>query len=239
MPKGSLKLLGYYQGTQSQEINFSVRGAGGCSVATSNGPVTFACDQTGDVTGKMTGGDGVVKLVYQPWEILQYYAALGVGSRRLNLPNGQMTGDNPGLSFSFGGRATIYPDTIVTPGIAVDAGVTRADYRYNRFEQGLAGADTRVNQRLGLWMYQVAVESSHLFPIDKDWKLEPYGGVKWLRIQSDLHDLQTGGHAGGQKDVVTPFVGLRVPVGEHEAFFAEGSQFVNGTQESGGLEIKF
>ena len=62
--------------------------------------------------------------------------------------------------------------------------------------------------------------------------------MKWTRVQADLKDLGDGSHAGGQTDMVTPFLGFAVPVEEHEAFFAEAS-FVGGYHYGGGLELRF
>ena len=242
LPAGSLKLLGYYQGIQDQSLNFSLQGAGACT-AQSPTNVGFACSQAGEVEVEGSGGSGVVKLVYQPWDGLQYYASLGVGDYSLSVPSttitNKLTGDNPGLALTVGARAVIYPDTIVTPAVALDASVTKSRYSYNRrFPGGAPGLDNRINQRLDFWQYQFAVESSHLFTFEERYKVEPYGGVKWVRTQTDLHDLQDGSHAGGQKDTVTPFLGVRVPVFEHEGLFAEAS-FIGGYQYAAGMEIRF
>lgn len=238
LPKGSLKLLGYYQGTQSQETTFSVRGSANCVAPNGGAGLTFPCNQTGDVTAKGSGDMGVAKLVWQPGEIVQYYAAVGVGSYDLNLPSGQMKG-SAGIAGTLGLRGTILPDTIVTPGIALDFNATRSVFSYNRFEQGIPGQSTAVDNKLSLWTYQWAVEAGHQFVVDKDWKVEPYGGVKWIYIRSDLNTLASGSHAGGTQNTVTPFVGVRVPYGDHEALVVEGSQFVDGFQEAGGVEFKF
>ena len=74
--------------------------------------------------------------------------------------------------------------------------------------------------------------------LPQGFKIEPYFGLKWTRIQSDLKDFQTGSHAGGQEDAASPFVGVRLPVYDHESLFAE-ADFVNGYQYAGGLEIRF
>ena len=116
-----------------------------------------------------------------------------------------------------------------------------------------------IDQRLDLMQYQVAVEASHVFTLqDADakadekeaemaglaaltgqgFKLEPYGGVKWVRIQSDLKDLSDGSHTGGQQDTVTPFLGLRIPFSKNEGLFAE-AQFVGGYAYAGGMELRF
>jgi hypothetical protein len=229
-----LKLLGYYQGTQSQETTFSVRGTGVCTSA--NG-VAFGCNQTGDVTAKGSGDMGVAKLVWQPGEIVQYYAAVGVGSYDLHIPAGTLKG-SAGIAGTLGVRGTIYPDTVVTPGIALDFSATRSVFSYDRFEQGTP-TNTAVDNKLSLWTYQWAVEAGHQFEVNQQWKVEPYGGVKWIYIRSDLHELSSGNHSGGTQNTVTPFVGVRVPYGDKEALVLEGSQFVDGFQEAAGVEFKF
>lgn len=256
LPKGSLKLLAYYQGTMDQDLNFNVQNAGNCTTA--NG-VKFACGQSGDVNASGTGGMGVVKVLFQPWELVQYYALGGVGDYALRAPvNGignTFDGDNPGFMLGGGMRVVVLPDTQVTPGIAVDAGASQSAYKFNRLApgSGLAGASGQINQRLGLTQWQVALQIGHLFTItepqtavDKEkeillpegLKVEPYGGVKWTRIQADLNDLQSGSHAGGQQDAISPFVGVRLPLYGHEGLFAEAA-FAHGTQVAGGLEIRF
>lgn len=239
LPAGSLKLLTYYQGVQGQTVRFDVSG-GACT--TKNG-VGFACDQAGQLDAEGSGGMGVVKLIYQPWDYLQYYGSIGVGDYTLSVPSSTvttaLTGDSLGLAGTIGVRATIYPDTIVTPALALDASLTGSRYDFNRRDpSGAPGLSDQINETLTLWQYQLAVETSHLFSVE-NLKVEPYGGMKWIRTRSDLHDRQDGTHAGGQLDTVTPFLGLKVPATDHEAFFAEASQFLDGYQYAGGLEVRF
>lgn len=257
LPKGSLKILGYYQGVQDQALNFNVSAPAVCTAQLLPN-VSFPCGQGGDIEVKGRGGAGMVKVLYQPWESLQYYAAFGMGDYSIAVPSttlvNTLTGDNPGTAMTVGAKAVIYPDTIVTPAIAVDASISRSSYRFNRKSPG-GGASGNINQRLNFMQYQVAVEASHVFTlVDADdkadakaglvalkssgFKLEPYGGVKWSRIQTDLKDLIDGSHAGGQQDSVSPFLGLRIPLYEHEGLFAEAS-FVDGYQYAAGLEIRF
>lgn len=260
LPPGSLKVLAFYQGIQEQAVNFNVGSPGVCTAKAGAPAPTFGCNQSGNVSGKGHGGAGLVKVVYQPWEILQYYAAFGAGDYGLDVPSTTMTnsltGDNPGAIMTFGAKAVLYPDTMVTPAIAVDLSLSRSRYAFNRmFPGGTPGVSGNVNKRLDLMQYQVAVEASHVFTVrDADekaaekeglvalrsqgFKLEPYGGAKWLRIQSDLKDLDDGSHVGGQQDTVTPFLGLRIPFAKNEGFFAE-AQFVDGYVYAAGLDIRF
>ena len=240
---GSLKLLAYYQGVADQSVNFSINDAGACSAAPPNGAVSFACGQSGDVEAKGAGGAGLVKVVWQPWERFQYYAHFGAGDYSLRVPSttisNVLTGDNHGLIYGAGMKASIVPDTIVTPAVAMDISLTQSRYNFNRrFPGGTPGVSGSIDQRLILMTYQFAVEASHLFTLDEYWKLEPYGGIKWTRVEADLKDMVDGAHAGGKQDTASPFLGLRVPVGDHEAFFAEAS-FVDGYHYGGGLELRF
>ena len=238
---GSLKFLAYYEGVQNQTVNFTVNDSGTCT--TPNG-VSFSCGQSGVVAAKGDGGAGMMKLVWQPWERFQYYATYGVGGYSMSVPSATvknvLTGDSVGQIFGAGLKASVVPDTIVTPAISIEAGVTESIYKFNRRFPGAVpgGADNDIDQRLTLMTGQISVETSHLFTVDESWKLEPYGGVKWMRVQADLKDLGDGSRAGGQTDTVTPFLGLRVPVDGHQAFFAEAS-FLGGYHYGGGLELRF
>jgi hypothetical protein len=258
LTKGSLKLLAYYQGTQDQVLNFNVVGGGSCA---SGNNISFACSQSGDVEAKGSGGQGLLKVVYQPWESLQYYAVWGAGDYTLRVPSttlvNTLKGDTAGMTYGAGVKAVLMADTQFSPAIAADLSLMYSRYKFNRRtpSAGVVSAPIMINQALGLTQYQVAIEASHIFTLidaqDKNEakdagltlvqtgvKLEPYGGVKWTRIQADLHDLQDGSHSGGMQDTISPFVGLRVPAFAHETFFAEAS-FVNGTQYAGGLEVRF
>ena len=235
-----MKFLAYYQGVQDQTLRFTVNDSGSCSTP---GGVTFSCGQSGDIDAKGSGGAAALKVVGQPWERFQYYGMFSVGEYSVRVPSATitnlLTGDTRGLTYGVGLKASVVPDTIVTPAIALDLSIARSLYDFNRrFPGGTPGASNNIDQRLELMTYQFAVESSHLFTLNEHWKLEPYGGMKWTRVQTDLKDLVDGSHAGGQKDTVTPFLGFRVPVADREALFAEAS-FVDGYHYGAGLELRF
>ena len=237
----SLKFLAYYQGVSDQTVNFSVAG-GANDCATTNG-VSFACGQGEDVEGSGKGGAGMVKLVYQASERFSPYVLLGTGDYSLSVPSttvrNTLTGDSLGLIYGAGLKASVVPDTQFGPGIALDVSLTRAQYKFNRIEPGgTPGRSNDIDSRLTLMTYQVAVEASHLFPIDEHWKLEPYGGIKWMRVDADLKDRANNSHAGGHNDLASPFLGLRVPAEDRIAFFAEAS-FVDGYQYGAGMELRF
>lgn len=241
--KGSLKFLAYYQGVADQNLNFSISNSGACTAAPPNGGVAFPCNSSGDVEAKGSGGAGLFKVTWQAAERLQLYAHVGTGDYSVKVPSttveNTLSGDKLGLIYGAGLKASIVPDTIVNPAIALDLNFTRSHYNFNSITPGgTPGINNGFSQSLDLMTYQVAIETSHLFPISKSWKLEPYGGVKWTRVQADLKDLVSGSHAGGQQDTGTPFLGLRIPAEDHIAFFGEAS-FLDGLHYGGGLELRF
>ena len=240
---GSLKFLAYYQGVADQSLNFSVNNSGVCTAAPPSGAVAFPCGSTSDVEAKGAGGAGLVKVTWQAAERFQLYAHIGTGDYSIKVPSttveNTLSGDKLGLIYGAGLKASIVPDTIVNPAIALDLSITRSHYNFNQIMPGgTAGINNGFSQSLDLMTYQVAVETSHQFDLEGGWKLEPYGGVKWTRVQADLKDLASGSHAGGQKDTGTPFLGLRVPAEDRIAFFGEAS-FIDGLHYGGGLELRF
>lgn len=240
---GSLKFLAYYQGVADQNLNFSIDGSRVCNAAPPSGGVTFPCNSSGDIEAEGSGGAGMFKIAWQAAERFQLYTHVGTGDYSIKVPSATVgntiSGDKLGIIYGAGLKASIVPDTIVNPAIALDLSITRSHYNFNRITPGgTPGINNGYSSRLTLMTYQVAVETSHLFTVDENWKLEPYGGVKWMRVQADLKDLAGGGHSGGQKDTGTPYLGLRVPAEDRIAFFGEAS-FMDGLHYGGGLELRF
>ncbi|MFA5111723.1 MAG: autotransporter outer membrane beta-barrel domain-containing protein [Desulfobaccales bacterium] len=266
MDAGAWKAVFFYQGTRDQDLTFSVADAANC-VANGAFAPTFPCGGSSDVDAEGNGGAGIFKLIYQPYERLQYYVSGGAGNYSLKIPTTggikTLTADRPGALYGAGFRAVLMPEVAVKlgkhhmeldaqgqkseleplrlmrPALTVDAGAGWQRYNFNELRPVDAAADGQIDQRLDLWQLQLALEASQSIQFaDSDLVLEPYGGVKWLRNRADLKDLRSGEHRGGTKDSISPFVGLNVPVGKKEGIFAEAS-FVNGIQYGAGLNIRF
>lgn len=232
---GTWKLIPYFQGTKGQDLKFTPSGSGCTTIALAGGKTTCLSTSTsGDIKAHASGGMGMVKLLVQPWDAVQYYVAGGLGGMSLDIPGGAPLGtQQTGFAVIGGARAVIIPDTVVGPGVAFDA-----SYGLQRQRFGELGSSS-VDESLDMRQIQLAVEASHRFDIsDPKTALEPYGGVKWLRTQSQLFDNQGGGRVGGIQDTYTPFAGLLVSVYEHESLFAEAA-FVDGVQYAAGAHIRF
>lgn len=234
---GSLKFLAYLQGSAEQPVDFTVAGAGSCTSA--NGAVAFACGQSGDVEAEGSGTAAVLKLAVQLGDYVQPYATFGSGSYELSVPSttlsNRLTGHS-GLLYGGGVKFSVVPETLVDTAIALDLGYTRSSYDFKRITPGGAPNAGPLDQTLTLDAFQLAVEASRQFAV-KTGKLEPYGGLKMMRVHADLKDRPSGGHAGGKTDTASPFLGLRW-AGERVAGFAESS-FVGGYHYGAGVEFRF
>lgn len=233
---GSLKFLAYYQGAAEQSVDFTVAGGGSCTSA--NG-VSFACDQAGEVDAKGDGRAAMLKVAVQLGDYVQPYATFGSGSYELSVPSTTLTNrltGSGGLLYGGGVKLSVIPETMADAAVALDLGYSRSTYDFGRIAPGGAPGTGPLDQTLTLDTFQLAVEASRSFAL-KGSKLEPYGGVKMTRVQADLKDRPSGGHAGGKTDTASPFLGLRWG-GERLAGFAESS-FVGGYHYGAGLEYRF
>lgn len=239
----SLKFTGYYRGTQAQDLTFSVGGSGTCATAPGALPaVPFPCGSTGETPAEGAGQAAVVKVSYQPYDNVQYYATLGTGRYSLKVSSlsrtASLTGDRPGFIYGVGARGLLFPDTIASMALAVDAGVTLERYFFNRNSGGVTAAQVNVKNRLDLLQLQLALQASRRYELGGRWKAEPYGGVKWVRTQASLKDLDSGDRFTGATDAVRPFLGLSLPFAENENLFGEAS-FVKGYEYAAGLAVRF
>lgn len=227
----------YFQGADNMDLNFRVQSSGPCVAGAP--PFGFPCGGSGDVTGKADLNGTVLKVLVQPWDRMQYYVFGGVSNLTLSLPNGNvLTADRFGHIAGAGVKAQLMPDTVVSPAIALDASFGWHRYRFNEVTPSATPA---IDQKLDIYQYQVAVIASHRFELGQRAAVEPYGGLRWLRSHSYLKDQRNAGggsRIGGIQDTFSPFVGLQVPVFEHETIFAEAS-FVNGVHYAAGLQVRF
>jgi len=230
MEAKSWKGILFYQGVHRQDLNFKVAGNGICNTKENGTGVSFACGENGSVRAHGTGNALILKLVRQPHDGgLQLYGWAGAGDYEIfrgTAPVMQTLSMNRGgFLGGLGAKMVIWPETIVTPAIALDGNLG-----WQRYFGGL---------RLDILQYQFAVEASRKFGVpDSRLTVEPYGGVKWLRTHAWLREIGSGVRVGGVKDTVTPFIGLNLPFHAKESLFAEAS-FVNGIHYAGGLSISF
>ncbi|PCI36764.1 MAG: hypothetical protein COB53_08475 [Elusimicrobia bacterium] len=239
MEQGSWRVVTFYEAVNEEELDFDIEAIDSCTAETGTAGA-FPCG--GNRLGLGSGESFNAKLLYQPGERMQYYVSLGAGNYRLRTASvtvtNSLSGDRVGFRYGAGFKTLIMSETIVTPAVALDAGISMERYFFNRLAPVIAAGDESIDERLDLQRIQIAIEASKRFKISDAVTLEPYGGLKWIRTQSWIKDLASGGRRGGVHNTASPFVGLSAPIFGNEGFFAEAS-FVDGIRYALGLTIGF
>jgi len=100
-------------------------------------------------------------------------------------------------------KAVLYPDTVVTPAIAVDLSLSRSRYWFNRVTASNgSGVNSNIDQRLDLMQYQVAVEASHVFTLqDADGKADDKAGLVALSAKASSSSLTAASSGGAYSQI--------------------------------------
>jgi hypothetical protein len=160
----------------------------------------------------------------------------GIGNYILDIPSdpasNELSGQDRGAVLGIGARKLLFPDTIVSPAVAVDFGISRALYDLDTFRSGNT-APQAVNDELDITEFQADVVVSKRIG-----KFEPYGGLKVFRKNAVLSDKTGFSNVSGTEDGAGLFFGARLNYYEHEALVIEGS-CMGETSFNAGINIIF
>lgn len=181
-----------------------------------------------------------VKASVKVWEGWHVYAKAGKFTPEIeNVANSSLKYENKddfdGTVFGGGVKYVLFPDTLVTPAVAVDIGVTQWSADINKF----AGSVIVWKNELDITEIQGAVSvSKKLLMID------PYVGVKvfntdvkWktnVTVAGQTVNKEIEGDANG----ISPFVGVKFSPLPFISVIAEGS-FATETNISVGIRVGF
>lgn len=197
---------------------------------------SFFSNVTSDFGCKGRARSLLVKAEFNPFDGFYYWLKAGSGSYELEIPSwtvkNTLSGQNYGSVAGFGMRSQLFPDTIVTPGVALELGGTYSSYEMDVFRQD-ASAKQAIADRLELFEAQGACIVSK-----KMRKFEPYGGIKVFRTYAVLTDRVNMSSVSGGKDSAGIFAGTRLYVRPKEALTLEGN-FIGETSFSLGLNMDF
>ncbi|MFH1282454.1 MAG: hypothetical protein ABII27_02175 [bacterium] len=143
--------------------------------------------------------------VYENWHV--FFKAGTIGSD-LEYGSFKYKKDNEfdGALFGGGVKYNLFPDTVVTPAISIDIGVTHFTTDLKRLESPSFIGEQKINHEIE------SLEWQGVFYISKKFfALEPYGGVKliindlkWKDNNPDATETIDGDNQG-----VSPFLGVR------------------------------
>ena len=219
-------------GNSSDKLNFSVASKDEIKV----GNNSYFSEVTNDFEGDGRGNSVLAKLAFNPGGGLYYWFKAGIGSYDLSLPSStvknKLSGQDKGWICGLGARKLLFPDTIVTPAIAVDVGISYMSYGLDSFSFG-GSAPVSVSDKLEITEAQADVVISKIIN-----SIEPYGGLKVYRKSAVLSDRASFVNVSGIKDSAGLFFGVKFSFCKHEALVVEGN--VGGdTDFTVGLNIGF
>jgi len=216
--QGKGTVVAYYS-HGNQKLNIQVSGRDEIKVpGISQG---YFSNVTNDLESTGDNSTAALKLLINPWSGFYYWANIGIGLYDLSIPSSSVTNklssrDN-GIIAGLGIRSVLFPDTIVTPSVAIEAGLNYSVYNLSEFQSGVC-AEQLIDNRLELTEIQASVIVSKV--IDR---IEPYGGLRIFRTITSLTDKQSTGSVSGIKDNAGIFAGIKVKVYPHEAIVLEGN----------------
>lgn len=217
-------------GNSSDKLNFNVTGRDQIKV----GNNSYFSNVSNDLESDGSGKSVFAKVVINPDNGLYYWFKAGISSYDLDVPSdsvkNKLSGQDKGMVCGFGARKLLFPDTIVTPAIAVDFGINYAAYGLDSFSAGGA-APVAVSDKLEIMEFQTDLVLSKRIK-----QFEPYGGLKIYRKTATLTDKAGFANVSGTKDNAGLFFGLKVNFTKQEALVIEGS-LVGDSNFSVGLNI--
>ena len=178
----------------------------------------------------------VAALTIRPKNGLHYRVKVGqVRNFELEFSSGSLVNslkaESDGVLWGVGLRWNGSPSTLVSAGVALDLSYTQTRVDLDRFQSGTSVS--AVDERYVEDEIQGAINVSRRFKT-----IEPYGGLKISRTISRLKDKKSKQSVRGEKDGVSPFLGISYEPFEKERFVVEVS-FVDEKLFSAGWNLKF
>ena len=201
-----------------------------------SGSATISSSSNAEIDFDQEFEEVVAAIKFRPKNGLTYRLKVGqVRSFDIEFSSGghsnKFEATRDGLVWGLGAEWSVYPGSIVSPAVTLDAGWTQRVVSLDRFESPgvVAVTDDKFQQD----EVQLALN------ISKRWnKFEPFAGIKLNRVVSRLQDNGTKQSLQGTQDGVAPFVGLQLEIFESESIIIEAS-FVDEASISAGINLKF
>lgn len=150
-----------------------------------------------------------------------FWVKLGRGNYEIEVPSATVKNRLSGRDASWVGgaglRKLLFPDTVVTPAVAVDFGANIGVYKIDSFKPG-DSADELVSNELMVAELQAAVVVSKNYSV-----FEPYAAVKISKTQSSLKDNDTIAKIDGSDNTVGLTVGTKLKIFKKDSLTLEGS----------------
>jgi hypothetical protein len=181
-------------------------------------------------TGNAYGEETCLKVITNPFGGLYWWLKAGTRGCSLEMISTEkqlFESSSGGMTGGFGVRYQVSPETIVTPGVSVDMGITVFGCKLDKLHDG-AGVFV-IDNRLEEAETQFSVTTSRMYSIPftlnttskRELRVEPYGGAKVIGNYIRMTDnISLAGIAGSNYDF-SLFAGSKIRLSEFESAFIE------------------
>lgn len=206
------------------------------SARVSVGPFSYVSAVTNEFTIRTSNSGALAKVLLQPHDGLVYWLGANSTAYEIEVPSfshkNLLRSQVPGWRMSTGLRRILMPDTIVSPALSVEAGISHSRTPVSVLYAGTADGQI-IDNVFSVTEYHIGLGVSK-----KYLKAEPYGGVTITRAHAVMRDNTAAVEVGGYRDTAAAIVGLRIYPYKHESLICEAS-FVGEASFTIGWNVEF
>lgn len=208
----------------------------GGSARISVGPLSYVSASSNDFVIKTSNTGALARVIFQPYDDLMYWVSGNSTSYEIEVPSSShknlLRSQDPGWCMSMGLRRLLMPDTIVTPAISVEAGISHSRTPVSVFYGG-SSARQVIDNVFSVTEYHIGLGISKKYKV-----FEPYGAMSVVRAHAVMRDKAAAVEVGGYRDSANAIAGIRVYPYSHESIICEAS-FIGESSFSLGWNIEF
>lgn len=200
------------------------------------GSLSYVSNVSKEVTVRTSNNGVIAKMLFQPHDTLVYWVGANSTAYEIEIPSfshkNLIRSQVPGWCVSAGMRHILMPDTIVSPALSIEAGISHSRTPVAVLYAG-SSAGRIIDNVFSVTEYHIGVGTSKKYS-----HVEPYGGVMISRAHAVMRDNAEAVEIGGYRDTVNAILGLRLYPFQHESLICEAS-FVGESSFSIGWNIDF
>lgn len=232
---GSISLSVYGQHVEHKPVA-DVGSGGAIQVPGVSGSLNLFTETNAEVEMDSSYDASVLAFSFRPRDGLHYRAKAGqIRDYELVFASGAATNVLSDLDHGFlwgaGLTWNVAPGSIVSTAFSLALDYTETHIGFDRFESGFLTAGSAID--LERREFQGAMSASRRFG-----RIEPYGGLKYLRAETQLVDGATRERIRGTDDGLSPFIGVAIRLFAGEWLMIEGS-FLDEESLSAGINLQF
>lgn len=218
---------------QSQR-DFTLQTSGAAQVSV--GPFSYISSTTNEFTICTSNAGAIAKVLLQPHEGLVYWLGANSTAYEIEVPSfshkNLLRSQVPGWRVSAGLRRILMPDTIVSPALSVEAGISHSRTAVSVLYAGLADGQI-INNVFSVTEYHIGLGVSKKYV-----SVEPYAGMMITRAHAVMRDNTAAVEVGGYRDTAAAIVGLCIYPYKHESLICEAS-FIGEASFTIGWNVEF